>query len=270
MFDCIGKGCCHYYLNLRVKSHCPNSSPTTFYLLDVEQNFTKHDVTKTGFLDEHEAMMFLEHRNETKTALELRGLLADIDKNKDHKLNFLEWCCFYFNKSYDDLNDFTDEEARQKAMKAAAEAAAMIKAAEEKIAAAKKAEEDAKAKEEADIAAEKEMTGVKGAAAFFKRQAMNNEKSSMGNKERVQAESARKRELKAAKEAEEKAKKEVVTTKTAEEIAAEIAEKARIAEEEKAAAEKAAKDKEIADRKARIAARNKAFEEGSLLKKGTD
>ena len=58
-----------------------------------------------------------------------------------------------------------------------------------------------------------------------------------------------------------------MTTKTAEEIAAEIAEKARIAEEERAAAEKAEKDKEIAERKARIAARNKAFEEGSMYKK---
>lgn len=212
--------------------------------------------------------MFLEHRNETKTAMELRALLVEIDKNKDHTLNFLEWCCFYFNKSYDDLNDFTDEEARQKALALAAEAAAMYKAAQDKIEAAKKAEEEAKAKEEADIAAEKEMTGVKGAAAFFKRQAMNNEKSSMGNKEKVQAESARKRELKAAKEAEERAKNEVVTTKTAEEIAEEIAANAAKAAKEKAEAEQAAKDKEIAERKARIAARNKAFEEGSLLKKG--
>lgn len=212
--------------------------------------------------------MFLEHRNETKTAMELRALLVEIDKNKDHTLNFLEWCCFYFNKSYDDLNDFTDEEARQKALALAAEAAAMYKAAQDKIDAAKKAEEEAKAKEEADIAAEKEMTGVKGAAAFFKRQAMNNEKSSMGSKEKVQAESARKRELKAAKEAEERAKNEVVTTKTAEEIAEEIAANAAKAAKEKAEAEQAAKDKEIAERKARIAARNKAFEEGSLLKKG--
>jgi hypothetical protein len=227
----------------------------------------KHDIKKAGCLDEHEAMMFLEHRNETKTALELRALMAEIDKNKDRKVNFLEWCCFYFNKSYEELNNFTDDEAREKAMKAAAEAAAMIKAAQEKIEAAKKKEEEDAAKEAAEIEAEKGMSGVKGAAAFFKRQGTNAEKSAMGNKERVQAEAARRRELKAAKEAEEKAKNEVVTTKTAEEIAAEIAEKARIAEEERAAAEKAEKDKEIAERKARIAARNKAFEEGSMYKK---
>ena len=56
-----------------------------------------------GELDEHEALMLLEHKNLTKTATELRMLLADIDKNKDRQVNFLEWCCFVFQKPWEEL-----------------------------------------------------------------------------------------------------------------------------------------------------------------------
>ena len=65
-----------------------------------------------GELDEHEALMLLEHKNLTKTATELRMLLADIDKNKDRQVNFLEWCCFVFQKPWEELNNFVDEDAR--------------------------------------------------------------------------------------------------------------------------------------------------------------
>ena len=231
------------------------------------QDFQKHDIGKTGELDEHETMMFLEHRQETKTALELRSLLTEIDKDGNHKLNFLEWCCFYFNKSYDLLNDFVDEEARAKAMEEAMEAAKAIEAAQEKIIAAKKKEEEDAAKLAAEIEEEKKLTGVKGAAAFFKRQQTN--AAVMSNKEKIQAESARKRELRAAKEAEEKAKSQVLKQKTAEEIQEELKIAAEKAAAEKAAAEAAAKQKEIDERKARIAARNAAFADGSHFKKDT-
>jgi hypothetical protein len=85
-------------------------------------SFTSHNLIKTGELDEHEAMMLLEDRGCAKTAVELRALLADIDKDKSHTVNFLEWLCFWFKKSYDDLNDFVDEEARERAYNEARQA----------------------------------------------------------------------------------------------------------------------------------------------------
>lgn len=225
-------------------------------------------MAKTGELDEHEAMMFLEHRQQTKTAMELRALLVDIDKDGNHKLNFLEWCCFYFNKSYDDLNDFVDEEARARALAEAAEAAIKIQEAQKAIEEAKRKEEEDAAKEAAEIEEESKLTGVKGAAAFFKRQAAG--AAQMSNKEKIQAEAARKRELRAAKEAEEKAKTQVNKQKTAEEIQEELRINAEKAAAEKKAQEEAAKKKEIDERKARIAARNAAFANGSHFKKGDD
>ena len=45
-------------------------------------------------------MMLLEARGETKTALELREMVREMDKNHDHKLNFLEWSCCHYSKSW--------------------------------------------------------------------------------------------------------------------------------------------------------------------------
>ena len=47
------------------------------------EGFLKHDVSKTGELDEHEALMFLEHRGLAHTATEFRTLMSSIDKNKE-------------------------------------------------------------------------------------------------------------------------------------------------------------------------------------------
>jgi hypothetical protein len=217
-------------------------------------DFVKHDLKHHGELDEHETLMFLEHRNETKTALELRALIAEIDKDKNHKLNFLEWCCFYFKKSYEDLNDFVDEEARQKALAEARAAGEAARRAQEKIDEAKKKEEEDAEKEAAEIAEEKKLKGVAGAAAMFNRAAKDQTTPDIATK--IKEESARKRELRAAKKAEEDAKAEAGKVKTAEEVQAEIIENAKKAAEEKARLIQEAKDKEKADRKARIAAMN--------------
>jgi len=50
-----------------------------------------------------------QHKNLTKTATELRMLLSDIDQDKNRKVNFLEWCCFAFQKPWEELNNFVDE-----------------------------------------------------------------------------------------------------------------------------------------------------------------
>ena len=61
-------------------------------------------------------MMLLESRGETKTFRELRIMVAAMDVNNDHKLSFLEWSCFLYQKDYSLLDDFTDEAARVAAL----------------------------------------------------------------------------------------------------------------------------------------------------------
>jgi hypothetical protein len=218
------------------------------------EDFLKHDLKHVGELDEHETLMFLEHRQETKTALELRALISEIDKDKNHKLNFLEWCCFYFKKSYEDLNDFADEEARAAAMAEARAAGELARKAQEKIDDAKRKEEEDAARTAAEIEEEKKLSGVKGAAAMFARKEKTHAEPDIATK--IKAESARKRELKAAQKLEAAANAEASKVKSAEDVQAEIIENARKAAEDKARTEQEAKDKEKADRKARQAAMN--------------
>jgi hypothetical protein len=92
------------------------------------------DIQNKGELDEHEAMMMFERRGSIKTARELRQLVMAMDQNSNHKLSLLEWLCAHFGKSYADLNDFVDEEARARAMEEAMRAGEEAKRAEEEIA----------------------------------------------------------------------------------------------------------------------------------------
>ena len=60
-------------------------------------DFLKHDLKHHGELDEHETLMFLEHRNETKTALELRALLAEIDKVSENDYTLIVWLYYRYS-----------------------------------------------------------------------------------------------------------------------------------------------------------------------------
>lgn len=223
------------------------------------EGFLKHDVTKTGELDEHEALMYLEHRGLAQTATEFRTLMSTIDKNKDRSVNFLEWCCFIYKKDWEELNFFVDEEAKAAALAEAMAFGLKAQAAEAAIAEAKRLEEEKAQKRAVELEEEAKLTGVKGAAAFFKRQAESTGSSTMSNKERITMEAARRRELRDAKKAEEAAKAEANKVKTAEEVAAEVAAKAEAvkAEEARLEAERLAKEK--ADRIARKKALNERF-----------
>ena len=88
-------------------------------------------------------MMLLESRKETKTALELRETFAEIDVDKNHKLSFLEWCCYVYNKDYDATNNFVDNDAREAAMSEAMAAGAAAREIEEAAARAREEEEAA-------------------------------------------------------------------------------------------------------------------------------
>jgi hypothetical protein len=61
-------------------------------------------------------MRLLEARGATKTATELRQMFTNIDVDHNRHLSFLEWACGYYQRSYDDLNTFADEAARELAM----------------------------------------------------------------------------------------------------------------------------------------------------------
>lgn len=221
--------------------------------------FLKFDISKTGELDEHEALMLLEHRGCARTAVELRALLVEIDKDQSHSLSFLEYCCFWFKRSYDDLNDFADEEARARAMAEAMAAGEKAKQAEEAIEAARVAEEQKALQRAAEIEAESKLTGVAGAAAFFKRQAEATADSTMTNAEKITAEAARRRELREAKKAQNAALEAALKQQSAADVAKEIV-KAKLTAAAEAAAEEANRlAKEKADRKARKDALNASF-----------
>lgn len=224
------------------------------------KHFKKHDLKNCGNLDEHEALMLLEHRDMAHTATELRVLLSEIDKDKDRRVNFLEWCCFFFKKDWLELNNFVDEESRANAIAEAMAAGERAKLAEAAIAEAKRLQEEKAKKKAAELEEEAKLTGVKGAAAFFKRAGESaTGESTLSNKERITQEAARRKALREAKAAEEKAKSEASKVKSAEEIAAEVAAKALEvkADEERLEAEKIAKEK--ADRIARKKALNEKF-----------
>ncbi len=104
--------------------------------------------------------MFLEHRGTVKTATELRTMVGDMDKDKNHLLSFVEWCCAYYGKSYEDLNNFVDEEARERAMEEAMRAGEEAKKAEEEIERAKAQKELQASLRAAALERESKLEGV--------------------------------------------------------------------------------------------------------------
>ncbi|RYG94732.1 hypothetical protein EON65_57035 [archaeon] len=94
-----------------------------------------------GMLDYHETMMLLEHRGTVRTAKELMDLVGEMDKDKNLKVSFIELCCALFQKSYDDLFTFVDEEAHARAMEEARVFGEEARKAEEEIERARQAKE---------------------------------------------------------------------------------------------------------------------------------
>jgi hypothetical protein len=111
--------------------------------------FRKYDYSKSGELEENEALMLLEARGDTKTVIEMRETFARIDINHNHKLSFLEWLCYIFDKDFTETNTFQDNEARAAAMDQARRAgdhARQLEEAEQK----RKAEEEEEARRRAE------------------------------------------------------------------------------------------------------------------------
>lgn len=58
---------------------------------EYKEAFLKYDLTGDGFLDFHEVTKMLELLGETKTATEVRELIAEVDEDGDKKLSFAEF-----------------------------------------------------------------------------------------------------------------------------------------------------------------------------------
>lgn len=105
--------------------------------------FRKYDFSKTGELEENEALMLMEARGDTKTVIEMRETFGKIDTNKNHKLSFLEWLCYIYEKDFTETNTFQDNEARLAAMEQARRAGEHARQLEEAENQRKAAEEEA-------------------------------------------------------------------------------------------------------------------------------
>eukprot|EP01032_Pedospumella_encystans_P019571 gene19571-22250_t len=213
--------------------------------------FKKLDVTGRGELEEHEAMRMFEKRGSIKTARELRQLVVAMDQNSNHRLSLLEWLCAHFGKSYADLNDFVDEDARARALEEAMKAGEEAKAAEEAIKRAEQQKELQASLRAAALERESKMTGVAGMRAFFARQVENAGDVTKTNEQTIKEEFLRRKNLREAKAKLNSAIVDANRIKSAEEIAKEVkdANERRIAEE--AAAEKKKMLDELAARAAR-------------------
>lgn len=98
-----------------------------------------------------------------------------------------------------------------------------------------------------------------GAAAFFKRAAIESADASKTNAQKITEEAARRKELREAKKAQAAVLEAALKQKSASDVAKDLIRSKITAAAEEAAAEAAKKAKELADRKARKEALNASF-----------
>lgn len=225
-------------------------------LTQLLKEFKKHDLQKRNLLDEHEAMMLLEHKGMTKTVAELRVMVKEFDANKDHLLSFLELCCGLYNKKIADFNDFATEEERAIAMEAIKKSAEEAKRAEMEIEAKRLREEEAARKRAEELEAESRLTGVEGKKAFFKRQVENAGDKTKSNEQIIKEEAALRKQLREAKLKEKAAIDAANSQRSKEDVEREIREATLKKEMEDAAAEAKRKADELEERRKKKEALN--------------
>jgi len=251
----------------------------------LREQFDIHDSHQTGELEEDEALRLLEFRGETKTATELRKMVAGIDMDKNRKLAYLELCCSVFGKSWQTLHSPSGDPAQLTALHSlVCKGAAFLAAAQEKLSklhgmtfeksqefqAAEEARvhammeqthleavleqnrheaEEKEKKKEADIEQKLAQKGAKGAAAKFAFLAANSADATRENAARIRKDAEEKRLKKQAGEKAKKAEQEALT-KQAElkKVEAETAENARLAAEEAKNLEEAEKQRALSEK----------------------
>lgn len=220
-------------------------------VLQMEKDFIKHNKTNTGELNEHEVLRLFEDLGVTKTVREMREGFVNVDKDGNHKISFIEWCCAWFEKDYEELNNFTDQEAREAALAEAKIAGAEAEKVAEEIELAKKKKEEEAAKRAKDLEDESKMTGVSGMRAFFSRQVESVSDKTKTNRETIQEEYARRKALRDAKAKAANAEAEARRVKTPEEVAEEAYKSARRSSMVRHQSDKLKADMEKAARQAR-------------------
>jgi len=146
-------------------------------VLDIASQFKKYSGTGPD-LEADRAHLFLEKRGETHTVKELSDKLKLIDVDKNHRMAFLEYCLFKWDKS---VSNFFAELANPK--KGYAELERAIAAYREVL--AKKEAREAKMAELEQVAA---LGGVKGMAAKNQLAQMKSEDQLAQNKAQIMAE----------------------------------------------------------------------------------
>ena len=114
-------------------------------ITSLQADFSRIDNLHVGTINELQTMMLMESRGLVKSAFELRLITSQFGEEKidSRSLNFLEVCCTVYGASWDALNDFVDEDARERALLTSKVAAKEIAIAASKIAEAKVEEENA-------------------------------------------------------------------------------------------------------------------------------
>jgi len=138
---------------------------------EMMRDFKKYDIGNKGELDYGEVLRLLEQRGTVVTASELMGMINNMDHDHNGRITFLEWCCTYYMKSYDEMFVYVDEESRQLALDAAFKFSEEARKTEEEIERAKKQKELQAQLRAAALERESKLTGVAGMKAFFARAA---------------------------------------------------------------------------------------------------
>lgn len=196
-------------------------------ILEMEKDFIKHNKTGTGELNEHEALRLFEDRGLVKTVREMRDMFVNIDYDGNHMISFIEWCCAWFDKDYEELNDFSDEEARLAALEEAKAAGMEAEKVLGDIEIARKKKEDEAAARALEIENESKLTGVQGMRAFFFRQVEGVSDKTKTNEQTIKEEFARRKALREAKAKAASAEAEARKVKSPEEVAEEAYKSAR-------------------------------------------
>lgn len=85
--------------------------------------------------------LFLTH------VFQLSAVVASMDQHLNHRISFLEWSCYHYNKSWEELHTFADEAAYHRAQEAIRQARVAYEMAQAAIKAKKDREEaDARAR----------------------------------------------------------------------------------------------------------------------------
>lgn len=123
-------------------------------------DFKIFDVYNKNELTEHQVLMLLEDRNQTKTATELREILGEMRKGESKNITFVEFACSFFGKNFEDLDNFVDEEAKEIAKKEAEKQEELVQLVEEETKRKREEDETKAAAKAAELEAESKLVSV--------------------------------------------------------------------------------------------------------------